>query len=507
MKQAIETFGGLDVLVNNAGILRDRMLVNMSEAEWDAVINVHLKGTFGPTRHAAAYWRERAKAGETNDARVINTTSVSGIYGNAGQTNYGAAKMGIAAFTIIAALELERYGVTVNAIAPGALTRMTEGLDASRAHRGAEGGAVAAVDRADRHVAGEPRVVRRDGPGLRGLRARAGDCRGLAPRADVEADRRPDGDRSGREGPAREGEAAGRHGWAGPRRLVALAYDDVGDPDGYPLLYFHGFADSRRSRHPDDGIAKALSIRLVAVDRPGFGDSEPDGGADYRRGSDDVLALADELGVEQFSVMGWSSGAPLALACGAVAPRRVWRVGVLAGVPPIEADADVAHAMDELYATRSQLVDELGPRPFAEIVAPLAAVPGMDDATARDYVLEGRDDATLADLHAVPGLVDQLALGCATSTARGLEGAIDDLCRQVSPWGFDLPAVTTHVVLWYGTNDHMFKPAVGEWLAARLPDATIETVAGGSHLFPFVRWSEILSRMIEPRSYVYATEP
>jgi len=128
VQQAIDTFGGLDVVINNAGILRDRMLVNMSEAEWDAVIKVHLKGTFGPTRFAAAYWRERTKAGEANDARVINTTSVSGIYGNPGQTNYGAAKMGIAAFTFIAALELERYGVTVNAVAPGALTRMTEGL-------------------------------------------------------------------------------------------------------------------------------------------------------------------------------------------------------------------------------------------------------------------------------------------------------------------------------------------------------------------------------------------
>lgn len=126
--QAIEHFGGLDILVNNAGILRDRMLTNMSEAEWDAVIKVHLKGTFGPTRHAAAYWRERVKSGETNDARVINTSSASGIYGNVGQTNYGAAKAGIAAFTIIASHELGRYGVTVNAIAPAALTRMTEGL-------------------------------------------------------------------------------------------------------------------------------------------------------------------------------------------------------------------------------------------------------------------------------------------------------------------------------------------------------------------------------------------
>ncbi|MEO8605627.1 MAG: SDR family oxidoreductase [bacterium] len=128
IQSAVTRFGKLDVLISNAGILRDRMLVNMSEAEWDAVIKVHLKGTFGPAQRAAAYWRELVKQGQKVDARIINTTSVSGIYGNAGQTNYGAAKAGIAGFTIIAARELRRYGITVNAIAPGALTRLTEDL-------------------------------------------------------------------------------------------------------------------------------------------------------------------------------------------------------------------------------------------------------------------------------------------------------------------------------------------------------------------------------------------
>jgi NAD(P)-dependent dehydrogenase (short-subunit alcohol dehydrogenase family) len=128
IQTAIDTFGGLDVLVNNAGILRDRMMVNMTIEEWDAVVRVHLRGTFAPMRHASEYWRNRSKAGETNDARVINTTSPSGIYGNVGQTNYGAAKAGIASMTVIAAMELGRYGVTVNAIAPAALTRMTENL-------------------------------------------------------------------------------------------------------------------------------------------------------------------------------------------------------------------------------------------------------------------------------------------------------------------------------------------------------------------------------------------
>ena len=124
--RAISTFGRLDILVNNAGILRDRMLVNMDEHEWDAVIEVHLKGHFAPTRHAAAHWRERSKAGDQVVARVINTSSPSGVFGNVGQLNYGTAKAGIVGFTLIAAQELQRYGVTVNAIAPNARTRMTE---------------------------------------------------------------------------------------------------------------------------------------------------------------------------------------------------------------------------------------------------------------------------------------------------------------------------------------------------------------------------------------------
>jgi NAD(P)-dependent dehydrogenase (short-subunit alcohol dehydrogenase family) len=156
VQRAIDTFGRLDTLVNNAGILRDRMLTNMEESEWDAVIAVHLKGVFAPTRHAAAYWREQTKAGTPVAGRVVNTSSPSGLFGNAGQTNYGAAKAGVAAFTIICGLELVRYGVCANAIAHLAGRRVARFQRQRRRER--------------------PRVPRRRRPGL--------GRRGLEPRSD-----------------------------------------------------------------------------------------------------------------------------------------------------------------------------------------------------------------------------------------------------------------------------------------------------------------------------------
>ena len=126
VKAAVEAFGDLHVLVNNAGILRDRSLVNMTEQEWDDVVRVHLKGHFVPSHFAAQWWREQHRAGVSADRSIINTSSTSGLLGNPGQTNYGAAKAGIGAFTVIAAQELRGYGVRVNAIAPAARTRLTE---------------------------------------------------------------------------------------------------------------------------------------------------------------------------------------------------------------------------------------------------------------------------------------------------------------------------------------------------------------------------------------------
>jgi len=128
VRSAVDAFGDLHVIVNNAGFVRDRMFANAEEDEWDAVVRVHLKGHFAPSRHAAAYWRDRSKAGEPVDARIVNTSSGAGLLGSVGQAAYSAAKAGIATLTLVQAAELGRYGVTANAIAPSARTRMTEGV-------------------------------------------------------------------------------------------------------------------------------------------------------------------------------------------------------------------------------------------------------------------------------------------------------------------------------------------------------------------------------------------
>ncbi|MEV5956552.1 SDR family oxidoreductase [Streptomyces sp. NPDC051987] len=140
VRTALETYGRLDALVNNAGFLRDRMLVNLDEDDWDAVLRVHLKGHFLPLRHAAAHWRAEAKAGRTPTARVVNTSSGAGLLGSVGQGNYSAAKAGIVGLTLVAAAEFGRYGVQVNAIAPAARTRMTEAAFADTMAVPADGG-------------------------------------------------------------------------------------------------------------------------------------------------------------------------------------------------------------------------------------------------------------------------------------------------------------------------------------------------------------------------------
>lgn len=276
-----------------------------------------------------------------------------------------------------------------------------------------------------------------------------------------------------------------------------LAFDDVGDPAGAPIVYLHGCPDCRLARHPDDGIAAAAGVRLIAVDRPGYGRSDADSRGTEATQADDIVALADALDIDAFAVLGWSSGGPGALALAAGHPDRVEAVGVVAGQVPMVADTDpdVLAAVDPVITMRAEVMGTMTPDEFAAMVAPLLAPVGVPLELAIEAVVEGKDDAYLADLDAVPGLDEHLALALVAAVERGLAGAERDMRAMVSPWPFALESIVAPVVLWYGTADHRFKPPAGRWLADRIPDARLEIVEGGSHLLGFVHWRVLLEAL------------
>jgi pimeloyl-ACP methyl ester carboxylesterase len=277
-----------------------------------------------------------------------------------------------------------------------------------------------------------------------------------------------------------------------------LAFDDTGDPQGVPVVYLHGCPDCRLARPPDDGVAAAAGARLVAVDRPGYGASDPDHDGDELALADDLVALADALGFERFAVCGWSSGGPGALAAAARHPMRVAAVAAVASQVPIEADADPAvfAAIDPVITMRTEIMATMSPDDFAVEIAPLVGIESVSFDLAREMVVEGKDGPYLADLESVDGLLDRLALVAVAATARGLAGVERDMRSMVSPWPFDLGTIRVPTVLWYGTEDRRFGPAAGQWLADRIPGARLVVVEGASHLLPLVRWREVLADLV-----------
>jgi pimeloyl-ACP methyl ester carboxylesterase len=277
-----------------------------------------------------------------------------------------------------------------------------------------------------------------------------------------------------------------------------LAYDDVGARDGLPVLYLHGCPDCRLARPPDDRVAGAAGVRLVALDRPGYGASDADPSGNEATQADDVVALADALGLEKFAVLGWSAGGPAALAVAALHSARVLAVGVAAGMVPIDADADPAvfAAVDPVITTRGEVMETMTPADFASAIAPLVAPEGASLDLAREMVVEGKDAAYLADLESVDGLLERLALVSVAATARGLAGVEMDMRSMVTPWPFDLGAIRAPTVLWYGTEDQRFRPPAGQWLADRIRGARLLTVAGASHLLPLARWRDVLADLV-----------
>lgn len=248
-----------------------------------------------------------------------------------------------------------------------------------------------------------------------------------------------------------------------PRRNAALTVDDVGDPGGTPVVYLHGGGDSRLSRHPDDGIAAGLGIRLVAVDRCG----PPVIGRTLLGYAGELLALLDGLGVGRFGVVGWSAGGPHALAVAAAAPERVTRVCLVASMPV----PDGLRAMPAPVRTAMRLAR----------VSPRLAVPGLErwGTTPPPPTGAATTDAAYAD-------------GRLESFRGGAGWLARELAYLGRPWGFGLVDVQAPVALWWGKQDHVTPPSIARDFARRLPDSELHLV-DGTHQLLFARWREILA--------------
>lgn len=277
-----------------------------------------------------------------------------------------------------------------------------------------------------------------------------------------------------------------------------LGFDDVGDPDGTPVLFVHGSPDSRRARHPDDAIAARLGVRLVAVDRFGAGLSTVAPSGTVGTFADDAVALADHLGVERWRTFAWSAGAPFALAVAARHPARVARVAVAAGLVPFAA-YERPGILDDADGGRwlvAELGEELGPAGMAEVAAPMLAPFPCPPELALEHVAEQADAARRAVFDAIPGLVEALAAGVADAVASGLEGLVRDLELQVEAPDVDWSAVAAPVDLWYGEADGTAPPAFGRWWADQLAWPELTVVDGAGHLVAITHWEQILTALV-----------
>ena len=277
----------------------------------------------------------------------------------------------------------------------------------------------------------------------------------------------------------------------------SLALDDVGDPSGTPVIYLHGTPDSRLSRHPDDGVAARSGVRLLALDRPGAGHSDPNPCAKLGDLADDLRALLDELGIERAALLGWSAGGLAALAVAASLDTRVSGVVLVGTVPPVEAYRDdrVVAALGPGRRNLAELALEVQPAELARELAPYLVpylVPGpLARQVTLDHVLEGAGDHGRAELAAVPGALGRLADALEASVAHGIEALVADLTRQLEP-GLDLEAIARPVRTIHGSEDEVSPPEVGRWLVEHLPDARADVLPGAGHHLLFPRWAEVL---------------
>jgi pimeloyl-ACP methyl ester carboxylesterase len=268
-------------------------------------------------------------------------------------------------------------------------------------------------------------------------------------------------------------------------------FDDVGDPGGAPVVYLHGTPDSRLARHPDDGLAAAAGVRLLAVDRPGYGGS-PAGPF-----LPAALDLLDHLGLDRVAVVAWSGGARAGLEL--ATSGRVSALHLVAGVVPVEAYADPAvAAVAEHRTALVGMAEGLDAGSVAELaaeIAPMLAPHPCDHDLALAHQAESRVPADQARLAAIPGALDRLADSLVAAVGGGLAGVEADVVGQVRPWDVDLDAVRAPVRLWWGDDDAVTPLPFGRWYAGRLPDAELHVVPGAGHYLPFTHWDRLLAAL------------
>jgi len=277
-------------------------------------------------------------------------------------------------------------------------------------------------------------------------------------------------------------------------------FDDVGDPSGRVVVYLHGTPDSRWCRHPDDGIAARLGIRLVSIDRPGFGDSDPDPEGSFLSVADDVVELADHLDVADYRTLGWSGGGLFALACAVRDPSRVATVGVVAALAPVEAanEPGITDGLDDQTALFVEASRTMPAADLAELATPILAGWPTERSAIREQFAVFPDPIARREVTELPGLLDQLAEGVQLALRQGDHGVRRDLELLASDPGFRIDDVDVPVRLWFGACDASAPPAMGRWYAAHLPHSTLTVVEDASHFVLFSRWKEILEGLTAP---------
>ena len=290
-----------------------------------------------------------------------------------------------------------------------------------------------------------------------------------------------------------------------------LTLDDVGDPTGVPVLYLHGTPDSRRSRHPDDALAAAAGVRLLAVDRPGYGGTSPGPGGTWSPGwpaawATDVAVALDAVGVDMCAVLAWSGGALAALALashgapGDAGPLagRVAALGIVAGLVPRQAYDDPAvRAAGEARLAVVELADALAPGDLGGEIAPMLAPFPCGEALAAEHQAEQRSPAGAVELASVPGGVEVMAAGLVEAVRHGLTGVAADVEAQARPLDADLGAIRCPVRLWYGEVDEVTPVAFGRWYADHLPGATLSVVPGAGHYVALTHWPALLAELVD----------